>query len=94
MHFSLRNTSYPALPVIYMSASLPVFMTGIFGCLHSRLGCIVLINRARKRKTGAMLKGKMAATVSLRREKKCTGQDPKNRPPPPPPATPALVRSG
>ena len=42
----LENTPHPTLSVINTSA---VFMTLFFGCLHTRLGCIVLINRGRKK---------------------------------------------
>lgn len=59
-----------------------------------RRGCIVLINRGRKKKKlnkmGAMLEGKMVASEHSARGE-VTGQDPRNRPPP---ATSALVGSG
>lgn len=78
-----------------MSASVSVLclcFLFFFGCLHTRLGCIVLINRGRKKhdKMGAMLKGKMVAGERSSWGE-VTGSDPRNRPPP---ATPALVRSG
>lgn len=75
----LENTPHPTLGVINMSA---VFMTCFFGCLHTRLGCIVLINRGRKKhdKMGAMLKGKIVVSERSSRGE-VTGPDPRNRPP-------------